>query len=74
MKKALQQAEKALKALDYQILGVKHVSLDEFVVPYPAPMYAEVAMDKASRGPTPVFSSDQEITTRAQVVFIIGGN
>ncbi len=68
------RAEKALKPLDYQIIGVKHISLDEFVVPYPTPLYAEMAMDKVSRGSTPVFSSDQEISTSAQVVFIIGGN
>ena len=68
------RAEKALKPLDYHIIGVKQVSLDEFVVPYMPPIYAEVAMDKISRGQTPVFSSDQEITTSAQVVFLIGGN
>ena len=69
------RAEKALKPLNYQIIGVKYVSLDEFVIPYPSPMYKGVAMDMAeSRAPTPVFSSDQEISTSAQVVFIIGSN
>ena len=69
------RAEKALKPLDYQIIGVKYVSLDEFVIPYPTPMYKGAVMDMAeSRAPTPVFSSDQEISTSAQVVFIIGSN
>jgi uncharacterized protein YggE len=69
------RAEKALKPLNYQIIGVKYVSLDEFVIPYQTPMYKGVAMDVAeSRAPTPVFSSDQEISTSAQVVFIIGSN
>lgn len=69
------RAEKALKPLNYQIIGVKFVSLDEFVIPYPAPMYKGAVMDMAeSRAPTPVFSSDQEISTSAQVVFIIGNN
>lgn len=69
------RAEKALTPLDYQIIGVKYVSLDEFVIPYPTPLYKGVAMDMAeSRAPTPVFSSDQEISTSAQVVFIIGSN
>lgn len=67
------RAEKALKPLDYQIIGVKHVSLDEFVVPYQPPMY-EIAMDKSARTATPIFSSDQEISTSVQVVFLIGGN
>ena len=69
------RAEKALKPLNYQIIGVKYVSLDEFVIPYQTPMYKGVSMDVAeSRAPTPVFSSDQEISTSAQVVFIIGSN
>jgi hypothetical protein len=69
------RAEKALKPLNYQIIGVKFVSLDEFVIPYQTPMYKGATMDMAeSRAPTPVFSSDQEISTSAQVVFIIGSN
>lgn len=69
------RAEKALKPLDYQIIGVKYVSLDEFVIPYSTPMYKGAVMDMAeSRAPTPVFSSNQEISTSAQVVFIIGSN
>jgi len=72
---AKNRAEKALTPLDYQIIGVKYVSLDEFVIPYVTPMYKGAAMDMAeSRGSTPVFSSDQEINTSVQVVFIIGNN
>ena len=67
------RATKALEPLDYQIVGIKHVSLDEFVVPYSNPIF-EVAMDKVSRGQTPVFSSDQEVSTSAHVVFLIEGN
>lgn len=69
------RAQKALGPLDYQIIGVKHVSLDEIAVPFP-PMYQGMAFDMAesARAPTPIFSSDQDVTTSANVVFIIGSN
>ncbi|MCV0400205.1 MAG: SIMPL domain-containing protein [Nitrosarchaeum sp.] len=74
---AKQKAENALAPLDHQVIGVKSVSLSEFAVPYPMPMYAGYDMAESSvrmSAPTPVFSSDQDITTSANVVFLIGGN
>lgn len=70
------RAEKALAPLDHKIIGVKTVSLNEFAMPYPTPMYKGVAFDmmESARAPTPVFSSDQDISTSANVVFIIGSN
>ncbi|HUT05659.1 MAG TPA: SIMPL domain-containing protein [Nitrosopumilaceae archaeon] len=68
------RAEKALTPLDHKIIGVQHVSLDEFVIPFQNPMYKGISMDMESRAPTPVFSSDQEISTSVQVVFVIGSN
>ena len=72
------RAQKALTPLDYKIIGVKLVSLDEFVMPYPSPMYkmeaASYDMGGAARAPTPVFSTDQDVSTSASVVFIIGNN
>lgn len=75
---AKSKAEKALMPLDHKIIGVKAVSLSEFSIPYPMPVYragfdayAEQAMPSV---PTPVFSSDQDVTTSANVVFIIGSN
>jgi len=67
------KAEKALAPLDYEIIGVKHVSLSEYGV-YPPPMPYYMAMDGAEKAvrSTPIFSSDQQVTTSASVIFIIG--
>ena len=71
---AKSKAEMALAPLDHKIIGVKMVSLNEFAMPQP--MYGGVAysMSEAVRAPTPVFSSDQDVTTSVNVVFIIGSN
>jgi len=59
------------------IIGVKSLFLSEFGMPPPTPLYsgdfamAESASFKAS---TPVFSSDQDVTTTASVIFLIGSN
>lgn len=70
---AKSKAEKALTPLDYQIIGVKAVSLNEYSpVPVPMPEFAYAkgaAMDSA---PTQVFASNQDVSTSASVVFIIG--
>ena len=72
---AKSKAEKALSPLDYKIIGVKEISLSEFSMPYPMPMYdvAYGAMEK-SAVQTPIFSSDQDVSTSANVVFLIGSN
>ena len=72
---AQSKAEKALSPLHYKIIGVKEISLSEFSMPYPMPMYdmAYGAMEK-SAAPTPIFSSDQDVSTSANVVFLIGSN
>ena len=64
--------------LDYSITGVKAISLSEFgMIPPPMPMFdmafAE-SFDGRSSFSTPVFSSDQDVTTTASVVFLIGSN
>lgn len=74
---AKQKAENALTPLNHEIIGVKSISLSEFAMPYPTPMYDGYAMAESSMkmaAPTPVFSSDQDITTSANVVFLIGSN
>ena len=74
------KAEKALAPLNYSITGVKAVSLSEFGGFPPMPMFdMEFAqsMDRssfASSSPTPVFSSDQDVSTTASVIFLIGSN
>lgn len=67
------KAEKALAPLNYEIIGVKHVSLTDFgIYPPPMPMYS-MAFDSAEAArSTPIFSSDQEVTSTASIVFIIG--
>ena len=75
---AKSKAETALNALDQKIIGVKTISLSEFGMPYPQPMFRsamEIESDRmAFSAPTPVFSSEQDVTTSAHVVFIIGSN
>ncbi len=70
------RAQKALTPLDHKIIGVKAVSLDEFAMPYPTAMYKGAMYDtiESARAPTPIFSSDQDVSTSANVVFIIGSN
>ena len=68
------KAEKALAPLDQKIIGVKYVSLSDFgYPPPPIPYYS--AYSKADAGEamsTPIFSSDQDVTTTVSVVFLIG--
>ena len=73
---AREKAEIALSPLDHEIIGVKSISLSEFNSPYPTPAFrGDFAMaEMAKAAPTPVFSSDQEVTTSANVVFLIGSN
>lgn len=70
---AKSKAEKAIAPLGQKIIGVKMVSLSDFAYPPPTIYYggyatAEVAYSKAP----PIFSSDQDVTTTVNVVFLIG--
>ena len=66
------KAEKALSPLNYVIIGVKAVSLSDFAIPTPIPMYNMAFDGMAKSAPTPIFSSEQDINTSANVVFLIG--
>ena len=67
------RADKALTPLNYQIIGVKSVILDSVTSPPPMPYYGYTAKAMADSAPsTPVFSSDQDISTTASVIFLIG--
>ena len=72
------KAENALAPLNHQIIGVKAVSLSEFGMPPPVPLYAEFDMAMAEgasfKASTPVFSSEQDVRTTASVIFLIGSN
>lgn len=74
---AKSKAEDALAPLNHKIIGVKAVTLSDFGVPPPMPLYRslDVAVaEGAMKSSTPVFSSDQEVSTTANVVFLIGSN
>lgn len=74
---AKKKAENALAPLDHKIVGVKAVTLSEFGLPPPIPVFSAsgaFAEDAAFKSSTPVFSSDQDITTTASVIFLIGSN
>lgn len=73
---AKSKAENALAPLNHQIIGVKAVSLSEFGMPPPMPMFrADFAMaESVGATPTPVFSSEQDVSTTASVIFLIGSN
>ena len=72
------KANKALGPVNHKIIGVKAISLSEFGIPYPQPVYARSSFDMAEAAfaapPTPVFSSDQDVSTTANVIFLIGSN
>ena len=72
------KAENALAPLNHQIIGVKAVSLSEFGMPPPVPLYAEFDMAMAEgasfKASTPVFSSEQDVRTTASVIFLIGSS
>lgn len=77
VKNAQSKAEKALAPLNHKIIGVKAVSLSEFGMPPPIPYRSyglDMAMAESAKVATPVFSSDQDITTTASVIFLIGSN
>jgi uncharacterized protein YggE len=73
---AKSKAELALSPLNYKIIGVKAISLSEFSIPYPMPMYDMAYSEGAAKSsmPTPIFSSDQDVNTSVNVVFLIGSN
>jgi len=74
---AKKKAENALTPLNHKIIGVKAVTLSEFGMPPPTPIFRSsgaIAEDVAFKSSTPVFSSDQDITTTASVIFLIGSD
>ena len=68
------KAEKAIAPLGHKITGVKMVSLSDFAYP-PPPIYyggyASADVLSAAKA-TPIFSSNQDVTTTVNVVFLIG--
>lgn len=74
---AKKKAENALAPLGHKITGVKAVSLSESGMPLPMRMYSAegfFADDSGLKASTPVFSSDQDVTATASVIFLIGSS
>lgn len=73
---AKKKAENALSPLNHKIIGVKAITLSEFGMPPPIPVFSQgvMAEDASFKSSTPVFSSYQDITTTASVMFLIGSN
>ena len=68
---AKSKAEKALDPLGQKIIGVKMVSLSEST-PQPPPIYYSKMGIAPMAESTPIFSSNQDVTTTANVIFLIG--
>jgi len=67
---AKDRAGKALDPLGQKIIGVKMVNISEFNIP-PTPKYYG-AMSAAAMPNTPIFTSNQQVTTNVDVTFLIG--
>ena len=67
---AKDRAEKALDPLSQKITGVKMVNLSEFNMP-PPPIYYKT-MSASAAPNTPIFTSNQQVTTSVDVTFLIG--
>lgn len=68
---AKSKAEKALEPLGKKITGVKTVNLSNVNIPPPRPVYYAGATASVAKD-TQIFSSDQDVTTTADVIFLIG--
>ncbi|MDE1829285.1 MAG: SIMPL domain-containing protein [Thaumarchaeota archaeon] len=70
---AQSRAQKALAPLGEKIIGVKSVNLSELSMPEPLSVYhANAMMTAAPAVQTPIFTSNQDMTTSVDVVFLIG--
>lgn len=70
---AQSKAQKALAPLGQKIVGVKMVNLSGFNMPSPVPVYSMAAMNAAPMmAQTPILTSNQDITTTVDVIFLIG--
>ncbi len=65
------KAEKALAPLNHKITGVKSITLNDFQQPTPR-MAGSARMEMAMSAPTQIFSSDQDVRTVVNIIFLIG--
>lgn len=69
---AKSKAELALEPLGQKIIGVKLVSLSDFGYPPPIPYYSRADAGMEMKSSAPIFQSEQDVTTTANVLFLIG--
>jgi len=70
---AKSKAELALDPLEQKIIGVKLVSLSDFnYPPPPIPYYSRADAGYEVKTSAPIFQSEQDVTTTANVLFLIG--
>jgi len=69
---AKSKAELALEPLGQKIIGVKLVSLSDFGYPPPIPYYSRADAGFEMKASAPIFQSEQDVTTTANVLFLIG--
>ncbi len=69
---AKSRAEKALDPLNQTITGVKMVNVSDFNVPPPPRYYGAMANMAVPAVSTPVFTSNQQVSTSVDVTFLIG--
>jgi uncharacterized protein len=67
---AKSRAEKAIDPLGQKIIGVKWISLSESNMS-PPPIYYSAMAGMADKS-TPIFTSNQQVTTTVSVIFLIG--
>ena len=67
---AKSRSEKAIDPLGQKIIGVKMVTLSDFNS-QPPPIYP-MAMSAMAEKSTPIFTSNQQVTTTVSVIFLIG--
>jgi hypothetical protein len=70
IKDAQNRAAKALQPLNKQIIGVKSVSLSDFGIPGPIPVFERMMM-KEGIPSTPIFTTEQQVSMSATVIFLI---
>jgi uncharacterized protein YggE len=69
---AKSKAQKALDPLGEKIVGVKSVNLSNFNTPEPRPVYYGALAAPSVAKDTQIFSSNQDVTATADVIFLIG--
>lgn len=66
------RAENALDPLSQKIIGVKNIDVSEFSQPPPTPIRTFETMAPSAMEKTPIFTSNQDVTTTVSVTFLIG--